>query len=374
MTLARREFLAATAATTFALKAMAKDEGAVMATRGTVSAKPLPTNAKGGRYVPESRLGLGGVAIGNGFAVSTEPQCFATLEAAWKTGVRYFDTSPFYGFGLSERRFGAFLHTRKADEYVLSTKVGRVFKAAKAPSKPGLWVEPSSFEYTYDYTADGVKRSIEDSLQRLGVSKIDIVYVHDLSPDNEDFKGKWLEHFEVARKGAFPALTKLREEGVIKAWGLGVNRAEPAIKALDVADPDIFLLATQYSLLDHEQALHTTFPILEKKKVRAVIGAPLNAGYLAGRERFNYTGTIPKEAPKRRDRMSAIALEHGIDLRTAALQFCNAHPQVAAVIPGARMPEQAEANAKSLSVTIPKAFWDALKSEALIARDAPVPT
>lgn len=366
--------LLAAAASTVALKAFASGEGTVMPTRGTTTTRALPTNAKAGRYRPTTRLGLGGVAIGNGFAPSTDEQTLATLEGAWKSGVRYFDTSPFYGYGLSERRFGAFLHSKKPDEYVLSTKVGRIFTASKKAPAPSQWKDPSWFEYRYDYSADAVRRSIEDSLQRLGVSRINIVFVHDLAPSNRDFtKGQYEEHFAVAQKGAFAALTKLREEKVIDAWGLGVNDAEPALKALEVSDPDIFLLATQYSMDSHERALKETFPALEKKKVSVVVGAPLNAGWLAGRDRYNYDGKIPEGAKKKRDRMSALAQEHGIDLRTAALQFCNAHPAVSAVIPGARTADQADANAKSFSVNVPEAFWAALKNEGLIAKDAPTP-
>lgn len=345
-----------------------------MPTRGPTSNRPLPTNTRAARYRPTTRLGLGGVAIGNGFAPATDEQTLATLEAAWKSGVRYFDTSPFYGYGLSERRFGAFLHGKKPDEYVVSTKVGRIFTASQKAPAPSQWKDPAWFEYRYDYSADAVRRSIEDSLQRLGVSRIDVVFVHDLAPSNRDFKkGEYEAHFAVAQKGAFAALTKLRDEKVIDAWGLGVNDPEPALKALEVADPDIFLLATQYSLDSHQRALEETFPAMEKRKVSVVVGAPLNAGWLAGRDRYNYDGKIPDGAKKKRERMTAIADQHGIDLRTAALQFCNAHPVVSAVIPGARTADQADANAKSFSVNVPEAFWAALKNEGLIAKEAPTP-
>ncbi|MFB8831819.1 aldo/keto reductase [Azotobacter sp. CWF10] len=146
------------------------------------------------------RLGLGGVAIGNGFAPSSDQQSEQTLEAAWAAGVRYFDTSPWYGLGLSERRFGHFLHNRAPDEYVLSTKVGRVLSATRTPPKT-MWHAPSPFAYRYDYSADGVRRSVEDSLQRLGVSQLDIVFVHDLAPSNGDIGERWPEYFEQAAKG-----------------------------------------------------------------------------------------------------------------------------------------------------------------------------
>jgi D-threo-aldose 1-dehydrogenase len=145
----------------------------------------------------------------------------------------------------------------------------------------------------YDYSAPGVRRSIEDSLQRLGIESIDIVFVHDLSPDNTSLDGGWERHFEIARKGAFPELTRMRQEGLIKGWGLGVNRPEPILATLDVADPDIFLLASQYSLIDHQYALDHVFPAVRARNVSLVIGSALNAGFLSGSDRYNYGPEIP---------------------------------------------------------------------------------
>ncbi|HEX3757228.1 MAG TPA: aldo/keto reductase [Kofleriaceae bacterium] len=321
---------------------------------------------------PPVRFGLGAVALGNGFAPMTEAQAHHALHAAWDAGIRYYDTSPFYGFGLSERRCGHFLHAQNRDAYTLSTKVGRIFTAG-APKPHPVWKDPSPFVYRYDYTADGVKRSLDDSLQRLGVDRIDIVFVHDLAPDNDDDLGGWKQQFAIAANGAFPALTKLREEGVIAAWGLGVNRIEPIQDALRVADPDICLLATQYSLANHERALHELFPQLEPRGVSIVVGAPFEAGFLSGKDRYDYGPTIPDDKAKQRARMAALAQQHGVDLRTAALQFAAAPSIVAAVIPGGRSPEQIRANVASMTERIPAAFWDALKREALIAADAPVP-
>jgi D-threo-aldose 1-dehydrogenase len=321
---------------------------------------------------PPVRIGLGGVALGNGFHSVSEAQAHDTLHAAWDAGFRYYDTSPFYGFGLSERRFGHFLHTQKRADYTLSTKVGRIFTAG-APKPHPLWKDPSPFSYRYDYTADGVKRSIEDSLQRMGVERIDIIYVHDLSPDNDEDLGGWKKQFEVAAKGAFPALAKLRDEGVIKAWGLGVNRIEPILEALKVADPDLCLLATQYSLSNHDRTLRELFPQVEQRGVSIVVGAPFEAGFLSGKDRYQYGDKIPDDKAKQRDRMAALAKEHGVDLRTAALQFAAAPKVVSAVVAGARSPEQVRSNAASMTAKLPAAFWDALEREKLIAQDAPVP-
>ncbi len=351
--------------------------GSVLPTRGDIGERSLADarhDAGQGRYRPPHLLGLGGVAIGNGFAPATDAQAQQTLEAALDSGARFFDTSPWYGLGLSERRFGHALHAHPRDSYVLSTKVGRLLTAT-SDVPDTMWQSPSPFDYRYDYSAEGTRRSIEDSLQRLGIERIDIVFIHDLSPDNEEDLGMpWAQRFEEAAKGAMPELTRMREEGLIKAWGFGVNRPEPALRAVQEADPDIFLLACQYSLLDHEQALHETFPAIAAHGASVVVGAPLLAGYLAGRDRYLYDGSVPDWAPEKRQRVQTIADAHGIDLRTAALQFAAAPEVVSSVIPGARTAEQAQANAASMRVRIPEGFWRDLKSERLIAQDAPVPS
>ncbi|MCE2578283.1 aldo/keto reductase [Komagataeibacter sp. FNDCR1] len=353
----------------------AQHAGDVTPTMGRMARNTIPLNtaAQGQRFRPPTRLGIGGVPIGNGFAAGTDEDAEAALEAAWTAGVRYFDTSPWYGLGLSERRFGHFLHTRPRDEFVLSTKVGRLLTAAPKPPDGTMWHDPSPFAYRYDYTADGVRRSIEDSLQRLGLSRIDIVYIHDLSPENRDMGDKWTSYFDQAAKGAIPALTRMREDGVIRAWGLGVNTPQAVLRTLEIGDPDIVLLATQYSILRHDEALSHTLPALAPRGISVVVGAPLNAGYAAGRNRYDYQGTIPPGMAHKRDAMEAVVKRHGIDLRTAALQFAAAHPVVAAVIPGARNAAQMQANARSMEVSIPSALWDELKHEKLIAQAAPVP-
>lgn len=329
---------------------------------------------KNKRYRPLTVSGLGGVAAGNGFHENPDTSVTAALEAAWNSGVRYFDTSPWYGLGLSERRFGHFLRNKKREEYTLSTKVGRLLTPDKDfKLEKGLWKGKLNFSYRYDYSAAGTRRSIEDSLQRLGVPYLDIVYIHDLSPDNQDMKDNWLQYFDEAMKGAIPELTKMREEGIIKAWGFGVNTLEPALKAIEEADPDIFLSATQYSLIKHEDALNKLFPACEKRDISIVVGAPLNAGFLAGVERYDYSGTFPEGVIEKRDKLLTLSKGHGVDLRTAALQFSASPKVVSAVIPGAWNPEQVTANADSFKASIPKAFWEELKHEKLIAENAPVP-
>jgi D-threo-aldose 1-dehydrogenase len=228
----------------------------------------------------------------------------------------------------------------------------------------------------FDYTADGVRRSIEDSLQRLGVGELDMVFVHDLSPDNPFLPTPWEEQFEVARKGAFPALTQLREEGVIKGWGLGVNSPEPILKALEVSEPNVCLLARQYSLIDHKTALETVFPAARAKGVSFVVGSSLNAGFISGSARYNYgkdNYKIPPEVLRKREQLRAVAAEHGVDLRTAAMQFSAAPDLAAALIVRAGSGAQIVADYTSMQVKIPADFWTALKQRKLIEADAPTP-
>ncbi|KGO88539.1 L-fucose dehydrogenase [Flavobacterium rivuli WB 3.3-2 = DSM 21788] len=322
-------------------------------------------------YRPPYNIGMGGVALGNGFKETTDMEALQAMEASWQAGIRYFDTSPWYGLGQSERRIGNFLHGKDKKEYVISTKVGRLMYP-DANFQHKLWKGRLNFNYKYDYTAAGTRKSVEDSLLRLGIPALDIVFIHDLSPDNEDFKGKWLDYFKIAQDGAMKELTKMRDEGLIKAWGLGVNTIEPALKALEVADPDIFLSATQYSLVKHKDDLNTLFPACEKRGVSVVVGAPYAAGLLAGQDRYLYGGEKPADIMAKYEKMKKVAAAHKVDLRTAALQFTVAPKVVSATIPGARTAKQVTENAASMKATIPADFWAELKKEKLIEANAPV--
>lgn len=345
--------------------------------KGRIVAAPMPTGSPRESVKPitfPSKFGIGGVGSGNGFQINTNLQITDTYQAAWDAGVRYYDTAPLYGFGLSERRLGHFLFEKKQGEFLMSTKIGRILEPDNQfkEDPDGLWKGQLNFKYHYDYSADGVRRSIEGSLQRLGLSSIDIVLVHDLSPDTPDLGEKWVDHFEIARKGAFPELTKLREEGIIKSWGLGVNTPQPILKSLEVAEPDIMLVAIQYTLFDHENALNQVLPALQQRNIKAIIGGPLNAGFAAGKDRWNYGGTLPPEMLEKRRKVNSITSRYGIDTRTVALQFAAAHPAVGAVIPGASRPEQSRANVESFSAKIPDDLWKELKAEKLIEPHAPV--
>lgn len=319
------------------------------------------------RFRPKTKNGFGGVAIGNGFNINPNNECLDTVEAAWNSGVRYYDTSPWYGLGLSERRLGLGLKDKKRDEFTLSTKIGRLlvphedFKVTQ-----GIWKGKFNDSYKYDYTAEGARRSVEDSLQRLGLSSLDIVFIHDLSPDNGDMKEDWLKYFDIAAKGAMPELTKMREEGLIKGWGLGVNTIEPILKTIEAADPDIFLSACQYNLIKHDDLFNKVFPVAAKRDISFVIGSPLAAGFLAGKDRYLYKSDFPPGVKEKLAALQKVAAKHKVDLRTAALQFCAAPDIVSGVIPGSHTVQQSTENSKSFAVKIPNDFWEDLKKQKLI--------
>lgn len=370
----RREFLAM--ATAAAASGMLSSQAVAAAPSQSTGANAMPNRTQQ-MIKPEFRFGLGGVPIGSEFEVVTDEDAMKTLEASWNAGVRYFDTSPWYGLGSAERRFGMFLHNQPRDSYMISTKVGKLLKASpRNDSRSNFPYGNSPNNVAFDYTADGVKRSIEDSLQRLGIDRIDVVFVHDISSDNKLLPRPWQEEFAVALKGAFPALSRMRDEGIIKAWGIGVNTPEPILRVMSESDPDVCLLASQYSLIDHANALNNVFPVARQRGVSFVVGSALNAGFISGSPRYNYgknSWDIPAGHIAKRDKLRAIAAQFGVDLRTAALQFSAAPDVVVALIVGAHTDEQALANASSMKATIPPAFWEELKRQQLIEQSAPLP-
>ena len=378
----RREFL------TLAIKGSALSAAAALMPREALGARSdnkkgttdtmqsATNNSSQGHYKPPCKFGMGGVPLGNEFSVVTDEDANGILEAAWAVGVRYYDVSPWYGLGLAERRFGYFLHNKKRTDYVISSKVGKLLKASKAYSRDVFPFSPSPNNVVFDYTGPGIRRSIEDSLQRLGIDSLDIAFVHDLSPDNKLLPTPWEEQFKIAIAGAFPELTKMREEGIIKGWGLGVNRPEPILQVLEVADPDVCLLASQYSLIDHKNALDNVFPAARQKNVSFVIGSSLNAGFISGSSRYNYgkgSYKIPAAYIEKRKRLRDVAGNHGVDLRTAALQFSAAPDIAAALIVGVSREHQILEDYTSMQTKIPAEFWADLKSQNLIEQRASTP-
>lgn len=319
----------------------------------------------------KNKVGLGTAPLGNLFRDVPEEEAQATIQAAWSAGVRYFDTAPFYGAGLAELRLGEFLSKQNRDEYVISTKVGRVIEE-EVEEKEGLFEYGRKNKVVTDYTAEATHRSIKQSLERLQTDRLDVIFVHDLSPD---FHGDdWIAKFEEARTGAFKVLAQLQEEGVIQGWGLGVNTTIPIELALQLEEfePTISLQATQYTLLDHRDALRRLMPDAEAQGMAIVIGAPFSSGALLGGENYNY-GEIPPEIKAKIKQLEDVAKRHSVSLKAAALQFSTANSAVAAVIPGSTRPERIQEDLDAMNETIPVAFWQELIEKDLIASDAPLP-
>jgi D-threo-aldose 1-dehydrogenase len=325
------------------------------------------------------KLGFGAAPLGNMFRDIPEEEALATVEAAWNDGIRYYDNAPFYGAGLAEIRMGEALKDKPRDQYVISTKVGRLIldeledvSARKQGEKAGVFQHGRANRIVNDYSADATLRSIEDSLKRLKTDHIEIAFVHDLA---QDFWGdRWLEKFEEARNGAFKALDRLRDEGVIKAWGLGVNKVEPIelLMELEEPRPDASLLAGRYTLLDHDRALQRVMPKALEKGMSIIVGGPYSSGALVGGPNFEYAPATPAILDKVA-RIKAIADRHGVSMKAAGLQFSLANPAVAAVIPGASRPGRIAEDRAALTEAMPADFWRELREAGLVNPQAPLP-
>src|SRR5688572_13462627 len=318
------------------------------------------------------KLGFGTAPLGNMFREIPEKEALATVEAAWNDGIRYFDNAPFYGAGLAEIRMGEALAGRSRQDYVISTKVGRVVldeledvSARDLGEKGDVFRHGRPNKVVNDYSEAATLRSIEDSLKRLKTDRIEIIWVHDVA---QDFYGdEWLGVFETARKGAFKALDRLRDEGVIKAWGLGVNRVEPIelLLALEGPRPDGLLLAGRYTLLDHDRALQRVMPMVAERGLGIIVGGPYSSGALVGGPNFEYAPATPAILAKVA-RIKAIADRHGISMKAAGLQFALANPAVAAVIPGASQPSRIAEDRTALAENVPADFWRELREARLV--------
>ena len=325
------------------------------------------------------KLGFGAAPLGNMFRDIPETEALATVKAAWDDGIRYYDNAPFYGAGLAEIRMGEALADKPRGEYVISTKVGRVILDEienvgdrDLGEKGGVFQHGRPNKIVNDYSEDATLRSIEDSLKRLKSDHIEIAWVHDVA---QDFWGdEWLGQFEIARKGAFKALDRLREEGVIKGWGLGVNRVEPIelLLALEGPHPDGFLLAGRYTLLDHDRALQRVVPVVAERGLGIVVGGPYSSGALVGGPNFEYAPAPPAILDKVA-RIKAIAERYGVSMKAAGLQFSLANPAVAAVIPGASRPSRIAEDRAALEEIVPGDFWRELRKAGLVNPAAPLP-
>ncbi|MEE1796466.1 aldo/keto reductase [Streptomyces sp. BE308] len=320
-------------------------------------------NRLGRSAVEITELSFGAAAIGNLFTAVAPEQAAAAVDAAWDEGVRYFDTAPHYGLGLSERRLGEALRTRPRDTYTVSTKVGRLLEPlppGDVPPGDGLsegFAVPATHRRRWDFSADGVRRSIEDSLGRLGLDRIDIVYLHD--PD---------DHGEAAFREAYPALEKLRAEGVVGAIGAGMNETAMLTRFLCDTDVDTVLCAGRYTLLD-QSALTGLLPEAAARGKSVVVGGVFNSGLLADPRpgaRYDYAAA-PLSLLDRALRMKAVTEGHGVPLRAAALRFPLAHPAVAGVLVGTRSPDEVRDAAAQARREIPDGLWDDLRAEGLLS-------
>jgi D-threo-aldose 1-dehydrogenase len=324
-------------------------------------------------------LGFGAAPLGNMFRDISDAEATATVDASWAEGTRYFDTAPFYGAGLSEIRLGKELSKHRRNEYIISTKVGRIIldevddvSARKHGDKGDIFKYGLPHKVINDYSSDGTKRSIEDSLKRMRVDHIDFVWVHDVA---QDFYGDgWLGMFEIARKGAFVALSQLRDQGVIKGWGLGVNKVQAVEVLFDLSEvsPDATLLAGRYTLLDHELALQRLMPTAAARGIDIVVGGPYSSGVLVGGAHFEY-GAVPNEIAVKVEKIKALCTKHSVPIKAAALQFALAHPASAAVIPGASKPDRIKEDHAALRAVVPADFWHELRGQGLVAANAPLP-
>jgi D-threo-aldose 1-dehydrogenase len=319
-------------------------------------------------------LGCGGAPLGNLQEPVSDRDGADAIDTAWANGCRYFDTAPYYGYGLSERRMGDGLRVRPHSDYVLSTKVGRLIRPGDREQKK-LENFPASmpFHAEYDYSYDGVMRSIEDSYQRLGLERVDILLMHDI--ERRTHGERYPELFKIAMDGGYRAMDELRRGGVVNAIGLGVNDLAACEAAMGAGDFDCFLLAGRYTLLEQAPLDHF-FPACQKRGISIIIGGPFNSGVLvrAGRPDATYDYVaIPDAIRDRVKKLAEIAASHGVALGDAALQFCLAHPVVASVIPGARTAAEVQSHWQMVKASIPAAFWDDLRDRGLLHPDAPTP-
>jgi D-threo-aldose 1-dehydrogenase len=319
-------------------------------------------------------FGFGTAPVGNFLREIDEATAAAMFARAWEAGVRFFDTAPMYGHGLAELRTGQALRWKRRDDYVLASKVGRLLAPAPRDTiRFAPWVNAGAFDMRFDYSYDGTMRSIEDSLQRMGLERMDIAFIHDI--DRFTRGADQPRVFAEAMDGCWRALSSLRDQGVLKAIGVGVNEWEVCHAALQARDFDCFLLAGRYTLLEQE-ALDGFLPLCEARGAAVVVGGGFNSGILAtgavAGAKYNYTPAPPHVVEKVR-RIEAVCGDHDVPLAAAALQFVVAHPAVPCFMAGTRTVEQLERNLAWLDHPIPAGFWADLKAKGLLREDAPTP-
>jgi D-threo-aldose 1-dehydrogenase len=324
-------------------------------------------NRLGHRRVEVTELGFGGGPLGGLYRALDDAGAAEALTAAWDAGIRYFDTAPHYGIGHSERRFGDFLRTRPRDEFTLSTKVGRLLVPQDPDGRSDESFEvPATHRRVWDFSRDGVLRSVDDSLTRLGVDRVDVLFLHDAE-----------KHFDAALREGYPALAELRAQGVVGAIGAGMYHPGMLTTLVREADVDVVMLAGRYTLL-RQPALDDLLPACAERGVSVLAAAVFNSGLLA-RSRpapdatFDYA-PAPPELLRRTHRIADVCEAHGVTLPQAALAFPLAHPVVAGIVVGMRSADEVRHNLESYAASVPATLWTDLRTEGLIDQRAPIPT
>jgi len=330
-----------------------------------------------GNELTFTQLGFGSAPLGNLYRAIGDDEAQAILNLAWTGGVRYYDTAPLYGLGLSETRLNRFLRGKNRDDYILSTKVGRLMQACDAEDRTGIgkWFDVPTRREVYDYSYDGIMRSLEFSLARLGVDRVDILYVHDIDVANHGSEAKRDAHVDDFMRGGYKAMIELRDQGVVRAIGGGVNEWEVCQILAERGDFDLFLLAGRYTLLEQE-ALESLLPMCEARGIGIVIGGPYNSGILASGPKpgafYNYD-LAPEPILEKVRKIEAVCQSHDVPLVEAAFQFPLMHPSVVAVIPGGQSVAQMQSNLAVAQASVPAALWADLKQQGLMRADAPAP-
>ena len=319
--------------------------------------RPSALAPLGNTALTVTRLGLGSASLGGMFTPVDEQDGRDVVELAWQLGLRFFDTAPLYACGEAERRVGHVLAGKARDEFVLATKVGRLLRHDPASAEGRV-------ELVFDFSYDGVLRSVEESLERLGLDRLDVLHIH----DPEDYPVDVLAE-------AYPALDRLRSEGTVRAVGAGMNHADPLVRLAREADFDCFLLAGRYTLLD-QSGLDELLPLCERNGIAVIVGGVYNSGILGGLQAgatFDYA-PAPREVIDRVRRLDEVCARHGVPLKAAAIQFPLGHPAVVAVLAGSRSVAELEECVRVFEAPIPSALWEELRAEGLLGADVPAPT
>lgn len=337
--------------------------------------EPTQRRVLGKSGVSITQLGFGGAGLGELFSRVDEATAAATLGAAWDAGIRYFDTAPYYGSGLSEIRTGRLLDNKPRGEFVVSTKVGRWFYPPTDPDNfraPG-WAGGLRFAHVHDYSYDGIMRAYEQSQMRLGMNRIDLIVIHDLDFWFHKTEEKVSAYLAQLFTSGWRALEQLRSQGLVRGIGAGINEMGMMPRFLDMLDLDFFLVALRYTLLEQE-TLKAELPYCERRNVGVVIGGVYNSGILATGAvegaKYNYANATP-EIMQRVSKIEAVCKAHNVPLAAAAVQFPLGHKSVVAVIPGAIHPDQVRQNVANFRHPIPPELWSDLKAKGLLAEDAP---